>query len=69
MNFNSRWPFVLWAVKGCGAGGLGWAAVGIAGMLACRQEFAVMVATFAFLPPRQPESLTMTLRWRQAHAC
>ena len=25
-------------------------------MLACRQEFAVMVATFAFLPPREPEN-------------
>jgi hypothetical protein len=35
-------------------------------MLACRQEFAVMVATFAFLPPRQPEDLTRTLKWRQA---
>ena len=25
-----------------------------------------MVATFAFLPPRQPEELTRTLKWRQA---
>ena len=43
----------------------GWAAAGIAGMLACRQEFAVMVATFAFMPPRRSESLGVTLRWQR----
>ena len=59
-------PFVLWAVQGVRAARLGWAAVGIGGMLACRQEYAVMVATFAFLPPRQPESLSATLRWRRS---
>ena len=58
-------PFVLWAVQGVRSRSVGWAAVGIAGMLACRQEFAVMVATFAFLPPREPESLSLTLRWRR----
>jgi len=42
------------------------AAVGIAGMLACRQEFAVIVATLALLPPRRLESLDTTLRWRRA---
>ena len=51
-------PFVLWAVQGVRSRSAGWAAVGIAGMLACRQEFAVMVATFAFLPPRDPETLS-----------
>ena len=59
-------PFVLWAVQGVRSRSSGLAAVGIAGMLACRQEFAVMVATFAFLPPREPESLGATLRWRRA---
>ena len=58
-------PFVLWAVQGVRSRSAGWAAVGIAGMLACRQEFAVMVATFAFLPPRDPETLSSTLRWRR----
>ncbi len=59
-------PFVLWAVQGVrGRHGL-LAATGIAGMLACRQEFAVMVATFAFLPARDEEDLTRTLRWRHA---
>ena len=33
-------------------------------MLACRQEYAVMIATFAFLPARDPEGLGVTLRWR-----
>jgi len=59
-------PFVLWAIQGIRSRSAGLAAVGIAGMLACRQEFAVMVATFAFLPGREPENLSITLRWRQA---
>ena len=46
-------PFVLWAVQGIRGRQVGLAAVGVLGMLACRQEFAVMVATFAFLPPRR----------------
>ena len=59
MSFSSPAPFVLWAVQGVRSRSAGWAALGIAGMLACRQEFAVMVATFAFLPPRRPESLSV----------
>jgi Predicted membrane protein (DUF2079) len=58
-------PFVLWAVAGVRSRQVALTALGVAGMLCCRQEFAVMVATFAFLPPRQPENLTRTLRWRQ----
>ncbi len=59
-------PFVLWAVQGIRSRRLGLSAVGVGGMLACRQEFAVMLATFAFLPPRQSEDLSRTLKWRQA---
>jgi hypothetical protein len=59
-------PFVLWAVRGVRHRSAGWAALGIAGMLACRQEFAIMVATFAVLPPLRPESMSTTLRWRRA---
>jgi len=59
-------PFVLWAIQGIRSRSGGLAALGIAGMLACRQEFAVMVATFAILPGREPEDLSTTLRWRQA---
>ncbi len=58
-------PFVLWAMQGVRSRSAGMAAAGIAGMLACRQEYAVMVATFAFLPPRDPETLSVTLRWRR----
>jgi hypothetical protein len=59
-------PFVLWAIQGIRSRSAGLAALGIAGMLACRQEYAVIVATFAFLPGRDDEDLSITLRWRQA---
>jgi uncharacterized membrane protein len=59
-------PFVLWAVQGVRSRSDRLAALGIIGMLACRQEFAVVVASFAILPPRQSEPLSVTLRWRQA---
>jgi hypothetical protein len=58
-------PFVLWAVQGVRGRSAGWATLGIVGMLFCRQEYAVMVASFAFLPPRRPETLTVTLAWRR----
>jgi hypothetical protein len=59
-------PFVLWAVQGVRSRQTGLAALGILGMLCCRQEFGVMVATFAFLPPREPEDLGRSLRWRDS---
>ncbi len=46
-------PFVLWAINGIRGRSVPLAALGIAGMLACRQEFAVIVATFCILPPRE----------------
>jgi hypothetical protein len=58
-------PFVLWAVAGVRSRQVPLSALGVLGMLACRQEFAVMLATFAFLPSREPEDLSRTLRWRQ----
>jgi hypothetical protein len=57
-------PFVLWAIQGVRSRRPFLAAASVLIMLACRQEFAVMVATFAFLPARQPEDLSRTLRWR-----
>ncbi len=57
-------PFVVWAVQGVRSRSAPLATFGIAGMLACRQEFAVMAATFALIPPRSPEPLTRALRWR-----
>ncbi len=59
-------PFVLWAINGIRGRSVPLAAIGSAGMLACRQEFAVMLATFCILPPREPESLSVSLRWRRA---
>ena len=57
-------PFVLWAVQGVRSRRIGLSAIGIGGMLACRQEFAVMVASLAFLPPRKPEDSSATSIWR-----
>ena len=59
---NSNWPCRSCSgpFKEFAAGGWGWPPWAFCGMLACRQEFAVMVATFAFLPPRVPEELTRT---------
>jgi uncharacterized membrane protein len=59
-------PFVLWAMNGIRGRSVPLAALGIVGMLACRQEFAVMLATFCILPPRDREPLDVTLRWRRA---
>lgn len=59
-------PFVLWAVQGVRSRNVALTTIGVLMMLACRQEFAVIAATLAFLPARTPESLTRTLRWRQA---
>jgi hypothetical protein len=59
-------PFVLWAVQGVRSRSATLAALGGAGMLACRQEFAAVLATFALLPPRAAEPLSQTLRWRRA---
>jgi hypothetical protein len=56
-------PFVILALAGV-RGRRPWlAGLGIAGMLACRQEFAVMVATLAIVPGREPEDLGVTYRW------
>src|SRR5205085_1102912 len=39
------------------------AAFGIAGMLACRQEFALVVASLALVPAKRPEDIGRTDRW------
>jgi hypothetical protein len=59
-------PFVLWAINGIRSRSVPLGALGIGGMLACRQEFAIMLATFCLLPPREPEALEVSLRWRRA---
>jgi hypothetical protein len=56
-------PFVLLAIAGWRRRHRGWAALGIAGMLACRQEWAVVVASLPLIPPKHPERPEVTMRW------
>jgi hypothetical protein len=56
-------PFVLWAVRGWRGRRRALSAFGIAGMLACRQEYAVMVAMFGLIPPRESEDIGRTYLW------
>ncbi|OJW10898.1 MAG: hypothetical protein BGO49_25660 [Planctomycetales bacterium 71-10] len=57
-------PFVLWAYQGVRSRRPGLTAAAVAGMLACRQEFAVVVAALAFLPAREDEDVGRKARWR-----
>ncbi|MDX2037455.1 MAG: DUF2079 domain-containing protein [Isosphaeraceae bacterium] len=59
-------PFIVIAVDGVRGRSIGATAIGAAGLLACRQEFAVMVATLGFLPPREPEDAGRRERYRRA---
>jgi hypothetical protein len=56
-------PFLIWGVDGYRGRHRGLATLGIGGMLACRQELAVVVAMLAILPPREPEDIGRTYRW------
>ena len=59
-------PFVLWGVQGIRARNPRLATFGVGGMLACRQELALVAASFAALPPLAPEDVGRTVRWAQA---
>ena len=59
-------PFVLLGVQGARSRKLGMTALGIAGMLACRQEMAVVVSSLAFLKADKPEDIGVQFRWRHA---
>jgi len=59
-------PFALIAVAGWRQRHRGWAALGIGGMLACRQEWAVVVAMLPLIPARNAERPETTLRWTRA---
>ncbi|MBX6315771.1 MAG: DUF2079 domain-containing protein [Isosphaeraceae bacterium] len=56
-------PFVLWGVQGVRGRAVRWAALGIAGMLAARQEFGLVVASLCLLPPREPEDIGRSYIW------
>jgi hypothetical protein len=59
-------PFVLWAVQGVRGRNVALSALGIGGMLACRQEFAVVTATLGLIPPREEEDVARSYRWANA---
>jgi hypothetical protein len=59
-------PFVLWAIQGYRARKPWLSALGIGTMLACRQEFAIVTASLAILPAKEPEDVGRTYRWSQA---
>jgi hypothetical protein len=56
-------PFVLWTVQGWRERSRSVTSLGIIGMLACRQEFAVIVLSLAALPPREPEPPERRRMW------
>jgi hypothetical protein len=56
-------PFAILAIAGWRQRHRGWTALGIAGMLACRQEWAVVVAMLPLITPREQERPEKTLRW------
>lgn len=58
-------PFILWAIQGYRSRSLKLAALGVGGMLACRQEFALVVATLGLIPPREREDIGRTYIWAQ----
>jgi uncharacterized membrane protein len=58
-------PFVLWAIQGYRNRDRRLTALAILGLVACRQEYALMVASFALLPPRRPEDIGRTYLWSQ----
>ena len=59
-------PFVLWSVQGVRSRNARLAALGIAGVLACRQEFAAFTVSLAVIPARGPEDVGRTYRWVHA---
>lgn len=58
-------PFVLWAIQGYRERNRRLAALGVLGMLACRQEYALVVASFAILQGREPEDIGRRYLWAQ----
>jgi hypothetical protein len=59
-------PFALAAVHGVRGRSLGWAIAGVGGLLACRQEYAPMVASLAIVGPRAPDDIARRFRWASA---
>ena len=56
-------PFAIWAVDGVRGRSKGLTLLGVLGLLACRQEFALWVAFLAFVPARDPEPINRRFQW------
>jgi uncharacterized membrane protein len=56
-------PFVLWAVQGWRSRDRRLTIVASLAMLACRQEYGVVVASLAIVPPREREDMGRTYVW------
>lgn len=56
-------PFALGAIQGVRGRSLGWTVLGVAGLLACRQEYALLVASLSLVPPRPTEAIEQRTRW------
>jgi hypothetical protein len=59
-------PFVLWAVQGVRSRDVRLTASSAVCLLACRQEYALLVSSLAILPPREPEDIARRYRWARA---
>jgi hypothetical protein len=56
-------PFTIVAALGVRSRLKGLAIAGVAGLLACRQECAVLVASLAMIAPKQPEGVVRRYAW------
>ncbi|GIW87755.1 MAG: hypothetical protein KatS3mg108_2079 [Isosphaeraceae bacterium] len=59
-------PFALFAVRGVRERSIGWTALGVMGLLACRQEYAMLVASLAVVPPQVRDPAPVRFRWAAA---
>ncbi|MFM7592869.1 MAG: hypothetical protein ACKO85_13865, partial [Isosphaeraceae bacterium] len=59
-------PFAIIAVNGWRMRQKWWLVIGIAGLLFCRQEWAMVIPTLAIIPAKHPESIDKTYNWRIA---
>ncbi|MFM7131117.1 MAG: hypothetical protein ACKO0V_17355 [bacterium] len=59
-------PFAIMAVNGWRMRQKWWLVLGIAGLLFCRQEWAMVIPTLAIIPAKHPESIDKTYNWRIA---
>ena len=59
-------PFIVWAIEGFRRRRVGLAALGAVGMMLCREEYGILVATLAALPAPRGEDVGTTYRWARA---